>query len=135
LPVGLDLAFARNRHRFDGQQLAAYFGPSEAGDGADLVLFLADAVAELTHAGKLGDVVRRQLDLFSLPFEDLAERLACDFCDLALERSNACFASVVTDQIAKPRFGEDKLVPLQPMRFNLFGDEVPGRDLYLLVLV
>ena len=51
LAGGLHLALAGHGDRLDRQQLAADLGPGEAGDRADLVLFLALAVAELAHAG------------------------------------------------------------------------------------
>ena len=67
------------------------------GDRADLVLFLAHAVAESANAEELAEVFGRQLDLLDLAFEDLAKRLARDLGQLALERTNAGFARVVAD--------------------------------------
>ena len=72
----LDLALAGDGDRLDRQQLAADLGPGEAGDGADLVLFLADPVAELPDAEEFAQVVGRQLDLLDLVFEDLPEGFA-----------------------------------------------------------
>ena len=95
LAGGLDLALAGNGDRLDRQQLAADLGPGKAGDGADLVLFLADAVAELADAEELAEVVGRQLDLLGLALEDLAKRFARDLGQLALERADARLARIM----------------------------------------
>src|SRR3546814_14941881 len=60
LAGGPDQSLAGNRHRLDGEQLAADLGPGQARDGADLVFFLANAVAEFPYARKVADIVRRQ---------------------------------------------------------------------------
>ena len=60
LAGGLDLALAGHGDRLDRQQFAADLGPGEAGDRADLVLFLADAVAEAADAEKIADIVGGQ---------------------------------------------------------------------------
>ena len=57
LAGGLDLALAGHGDRLDGQQFAADLGPGEAGDGADLVLFLAHAVAEAADADEIAEIV------------------------------------------------------------------------------
>ncbi len=49
-PGGGHLAFARQLSRFDGQQLAADFGPSQTSHLADLVFFLRNTVSVLAHA-------------------------------------------------------------------------------------
>ena len=58
----LQLALAGHHRGFDRQQLAADFGPGEAGDLADLVLLLGHAVAEAAHAEVLVEVLRRDVD-------------------------------------------------------------------------
>ncbi len=68
LAGGPDGALSRDGDRFDGQQLAANFGPGEASNGADLVLLLTDAVAELPHPGIFGKIFRRDRDLLENAF-------------------------------------------------------------------
>src|SRR6478672_8344514 len=68
----LDLALTGYGDRLDRQQLAANLGPGQAGDGADLVLFLANAVAEFAHAEEVTEVLRSQLHVLDLVFENLA---------------------------------------------------------------
>jgi hypothetical protein len=51
------LALARQRDRFDRQEVAADFGPRESGDLADLVLLLGDAVREAAHAEILVEIL------------------------------------------------------------------------------
>src|SRR6185369_14000924 len=90
----LDLALARNGYGLDRQQLAADFGPGEARDRADLVFFLTDPVAELPDAKEFAEVLGGQLDLLDLVLENLAQRLARDLRELALERPDAGLARV-----------------------------------------
>ena len=97
LAGGLDLALAGDRDGLDRQQLAADLGPGEPGDGADLVLFLAHSVAEFPNAEELAEILGRQLDRLGLVLEDLAQRLARDLRQLALERSDARLARVMAD--------------------------------------
>ena len=54
LPVVLSLPAAFHRGRFRRQNLAAYFGPGQADDGADLVLLIRRQIAELLRPKQLG---------------------------------------------------------------------------------
>src|SRR5690606_21931097 len=58
----LRLPLAGHGDGFDGEQFATYFGPGQAGDGADLVLLLGDAVAELADAREVPEIIRRHRD-------------------------------------------------------------------------
>src|SRR5438046_8064493 len=51
------------------------------------------SVTEFSDAQEIAKIVQRQLDLFGLALEDLAERLARDLGQLALERADAGFRS------------------------------------------
>src|SRR5207248_866772 len=99
LAGGLDLTLAGDGHRFDRQQLAADLGPRETGNSTDLILFLAHPITEFSDAEEIAKIVQRQLDLFSLTFEDLTERLARDLGQLALERADAGFARVMLNHL------------------------------------
>src|SRR3546814_18841666 len=50
-------------------------GPGEAGDGADLVLAVAHAVAIFLDARKFGQIVRPDRHAFRLAFQNLAQHL------------------------------------------------------------
>ena len=118
----LDLALAGDGDRFDRQQFAADLGPGEAGDRADLVLFLADAVTVAPNAEEIGEVVRGELDALDLAFEDLAQRLAGDLGQLALQRPDAGFARVVANDAAQALVGEDRArSSLRPCASICFG--------------
>jgi hypothetical protein len=58
LAGGDRLALARQHDRFDGQQLAANFGPRQTGHLTDLVLALGHAEAVAPHAEELVEVAR-----------------------------------------------------------------------------
>src|SRR3546814_3662533 len=53
-------ALAGQHHGFDGQQLAADFGPDQAGGSADQILEFRLAIVEAAHAGILVEVLRRR---------------------------------------------------------------------------
>ena len=74
------------------------------------------------------------VDLLDLALEDLAQRLARDLGDLALERPDAGLARVMLDQVAQAVVGERQLLGLQAVRLDLLGDQVALGDLDLLVL-
>ncbi len=86
---------------FDGQRLAAHFGPGETGDDTDLVFAFHLAVAVLPHAGIGPEIGRVDLDLLRLVGDDLLDRLARQIGELALEIPDAGLARVVADQIAQ----------------------------------
>ena len=75
-----------------------------------------------------------ELDLLGLALEDLAQRLARDLGDLALERAHARLAGIMADQGAQAVLGEGQLALLEAVRLDLLRDQVAGRDLDLLVL-
>src|SRR5205085_11336710 len=114
-----DLALAGDRHRLDRQELAADFRPGEAGDGTNLIFFLADAVTEAADAEERVEVLLGDDDVLVLAFENLAERLAGNLRKLALECPNACFASVESKNSAKRSIREFELAVLEPMRLHL----------------
>ncbi len=134
LAGGLDLALARNGYRFDREQLAADFGPGEPGDGANLVLLLADAVAEAADAKELTEIIERELDLFDLVLEDLPKRLAGDLGQLALKRPDPGLAGVVPEHSLQGLVGKHELARLEAVRLHLLGDQVAFGDLNLLFL-
>src|SRR5690606_10704477 len=129
-----DLALPRGRDAFDRQQLAADFGPGQAGDRADLRFLVGLAVAELAPPREVAEVLRRDDDAPHLLLEDLAQRLARQPRDLALERADAGLAGVIADQVAQALLGQLELALLQPVRLDLLVDQVPLGDLGLLVL-
>ena len=93
----LDLALARRGDAFNGEEFAANRGPREARHRPDLRLILAHAVLESAHAGKVAEILRRDRNGLGFAFEDLAQALARQPSDLALERANACLARVIAD--------------------------------------
>ena len=84
---------------------------------------------ELAHAGKVAEVVRGDRDRRRIAFEDLAQRLAGQPRDLALQRADAGFAGVVADQVAQAPFGELELALLEAVGLDLLGDQVALGDL------
>jgi hypothetical protein len=83
-------ALAGHHDAFDGQQLAADFGPGEARDDADLIFGLGLAVAVLRHAEISCRGCRRDRDLLLLVVVDLLHRLAGQLAShLALQRAHA----------------------------------------------
>src|SRR5690606_16127375 len=129
-----DLALPRGRDAFDRQQLAAHFGPSQAGDRADLCLLVGLAVAELAHPGKVAEVLGRDDDAFHLLLEDLAQRSRRQPRALALWRADASSAASLAYQVDQTDLGELALVLLQPVRFDMPDDQVLLGDLDLHVL-
>ncbi len=134
LAGGLDLALARRGDAFDRQQFAADLGPGEPGHGTDLRFFLAHAVLELAHPGKLAEVVRRNRDAFDLVFEDLAQALASQPGEFPLQRAHARLAGVIADQVAQTFFGQLEFAFLEAMFLDLLGKQVALGDLDLFVL-
>src|SRR3546814_18677925 len=55
----------------------------ETGDGADLILAVADAVTIFADARKFVQILRRDADAFRFAFQNLAQRLARETRDLA----------------------------------------------------
>src|SRR3546814_13514326 len=103
--------------------LAADLGPGKPGDRADLILAIADAVAELPHAREFRQIVGGDGDVFRLAFEDLAQRLARKPRDFALARADARLARVIADQVPPPRFGALELAAFQAVRLDLTGTQ------------
>jgi hypothetical protein len=130
----LDLALAGHGDCLDGQQLAADLGPGEAGDRADLIFLFADPVTEAADSKEVLNIVVANRDALIFALENVAERLAGDFGELALERADARLASVIARMSAQAVFGELELAFLQPVRFHLLGDQVALGDLDLFVL-
>src|SRR3546814_13096396 len=64
LAGGADLPLARSGDRLDGQQLAADLGPCETGDGADLILAVADAVTLFAAPRPFVPILPRDADPF-----------------------------------------------------------------------
>ena len=91
-------AAAGHQRRFGDQNLAADFGPGQAGGDADLVLLFGQRRAIARHAEVLRDLLGG--DLFGglgAVDDDLARDLAADRVDLALEVADAGFARVALD--------------------------------------
>ena len=130
----LDLAFARDGDRLDRQQLAANLGPGETGYGADLVFLLAHAVAEFPDAEEVAEVVGGELDPFDLVLENLAQGLARDLGELALERPHAGLARVVLDYFAQRLVRIAEFFGLQAVRLHLLGNQMALGDLDLFLL-
>ena len=134
LARGLDLPLARNRDRLDRQQLAADFRPRETRDGADLVFLLTNAVAIAADAEESLEIVLANDDAFVLALENLAERLAGDLRQLALQRADSGLTRVESQDRAQRIVGEFELAVLQAVGFHLLRDQVAPGDLDLLVL-
>ena len=90
-------------------------------------------MAELAHAGEVAEVLGGDDDPLDLLLEDLAERLARQPRDLALERADARLARVIADQVAQAVLGQLELALSQSVRLDLLADQVPLGDLDLLV--
>src|SRR3546814_17280871 len=78
--------------------------PCETGDGADLILAVADAVTIFADARKFVQILRRDADAFRFAFKNLAQRLARETRDLALEGADARLARVIAAQLAQYLF-------------------------------
>src|SRR4051812_27878626 len=77
LAGGDGLPLAGHRRGLDRQQLAADFGPGEAGDLADLVLLLGHAEGVAAHAEKLVEVLRRDGNAMTLLVTRLLSVRSC----------------------------------------------------------
>src|SRR6266404_1976131 len=136
------LALARQRHRFDGQQIAADFGPGESGNLSDLVLFLGNAVGVAAHTEIFVEILGADLDrAFGGPGLALArleqqrlDYLAADLGHVALERPDPSFARVVARDVAQRRVGDVQLVCLEPVVFRLLRNQILLRDGDFLIL-
>src|SRR5688500_9536070 len=109
LAGGLDIALAGNGDGLDRQQFAADLGPGEPGDRADLILFLAHAIAEAPHAEIFAEIILAHDDARIFGLEDVAERLAGDLGKLALERPDAGLAGVIAKDRAQAFVAELEL--------------------------
>ncbi|MCY1509088.1 hypothetical protein D9M68_434180 [compost metagenome] len=133
--AGLDqLPLARHHGRLDGQQFAAHLGPRQAGDLADLVLLLGQAVTVLPDAEEVFKRVSRHGHAKALLAHMLLDRLAADLGNLPLKAPHTCLASVVTNHVADCRRLELQLALLQAIGLGLLGRQVFHRDVDLLVL-
>src|SRR4051812_44300446 len=127
LAGGDGLALPGHRRGLDRQQLAADFGPGEAGDLADLVLLLGHAEGVAAHAEKLVEVLRRDGNAMALLVtrllfgEELLHRLAADLGELALERAHAGLARVVAHDVADRGFRDRDLALVEAVGFICFG--------------
>src|SRR3546814_4217002 len=88
----------------------------------------------LFRSRKFVQILRRDADAFRFAFQNLAQRLARETRDLALEGADARLARVIADQIAQSFVGQFELARLQPMRLDLLRDQMELGDLDLLVL-
>src|SRR5262249_51254304 len=129
----LHAALAGQHDGFDLEDVAADFGPRETVDDADRIFRLRFAVAEALDAGVLAEVALIDRDLVRLLRDDVADRLARQVRELALEVTNAGFPRVVADEVADGAVGDLPLLGLQPVSFDLLGDQVALGDLDLLV--
>src|SRR3546814_1064777 len=98
-------------------------GPGEAGDGADLILAVAHAVAIFLDARKFGQIVRRDRHAFRLAFQNLAQHLTRQPRDPALQRAEARLASVIADQVAQTFVGQLELAGLEAVRLHQLGEQ------------
>src|SRR3546814_18725494 len=83
---------------------------------------------------KFVQILRRDADAFRFAFQNLAQRLARETRDLALEGADARLARVIADQIAQSFVGQFELARLQPMSLDLLREQMELGDLDLLVL-
>ena len=91
-------------------------------------------MAEFPHAGIVGQVFGRDLDLVERAFQDLAQRLAGQTRHFPLQRADAGFTGIVTDQVAHRGLGHLELAILQAMGVDLLGHQMALGNLDLLVL-
>ena len=134
----LHAALARHLHRLDGEDVAAEVGVGQAGDDPDLILAVHLAIFETSHAGVDGDlglIDPDRTDLFAhLAPHQVADRLAGEVADLALEGAYPRLAGIVADQVTQGGVGQFELGGGQAVVLHLLGQEVPAGDLDLLVL-
>src|SRR3546814_8348964 len=83
----------------------------------------------LFRSRKFVQILRRDADAFRFAFQNLAQRLARETRDLALEGADARLARVIADQIAQSFVGQFELAQLQPMRLDLLRDQMELGDL------
>ena len=130
-----DIALARHARGFDGEQFATDFGPGQAGDLPDLVVFLGHAVGVTLHAEILFQIARSDADL-ALGFlqRQRGDCLAADLGDFAFHAAHAGLARVVTHDVAQRGFADMQIGFCQAVVLQLLGQQITLGDIDLLVL-
>ena len=132
-----DVALARQRCRFDGQQLATNFGPRKTCHLTDTVLLFSDAVFETLHPQILVEVLRRDRHLAGLTVflqRLLGHHLAADLGNLAVETAHPGLAGVVTHDVTDRRLLDHQLAFGNAVGLHLLVDQILDGDADLLVL-
>src|SRR5690606_17994833 len=94
------------------------------GHRADLGLLVRLAVAELSHAGEIAEVVGGDDHALDLLLEDLPQSLARQPGDLPFERAHARLAGVVANEVAQALFRQFEFALLEAVGLYLLFDQV-----------
>src|SRR3569623_1675866 len=135
LAGGGELALARHHGGLDGEQIAADFGPCQAGDLTHRIVLLGPSVAEAFHAEVFLEVAALDGDLFGLGLEqNFLHHLAAQFGALAFEITHAGLARVVADDVPDGPFGDVDLILFETVGLDLLRHQIALGDVELFVL-
>ena len=128
------LALARHHGSFDGEQLAADVGPSQAGHDADLVLVFHLAITELRNAEVVGDSLCLDGDRLRLRQDQFLHCLADQRREFALQVTHARLPRVATDDQQERLVIDRPFLGIETVLGRRVRNQVLARNLDLLVL-
>ncbi len=127
-------AFARHTGGFDGQQIAADFGPRQAGHLAYAVFAIGAAVVETLYTEEIFQVIAVNVDALQIFIQQQRfHRLTAQLRQFTLKATHACFARIVANDTDNRAVINADFILFQRVTLNLFRQQMLFRNVQFFI--